>query len=112
MIIFATDWFYNLVEWTWWPESGHGYGFFSSVGGTPLFAVGGLTAIYRVYRKHTECHEGGCSKRGKYVIEGGVRCCDLHHPALDERPAEERGLVHKLHHAHVLHVADIRAPHP
>lgn len=94
----------NIFQWMWWPETGFGYAFFSSVGGTPLFALGGLTAIYRVYKKHVECHEDGCSRRGKYMIEGGVRCCDEHHPALDTRPFEERGFVHNLHIKHYKHL--------
>lgn len=92
------------IEWMYWPETDHGYAFFSSVGGTPLFAVGLFGGVYRIWKKHVECHEEGCSKRGKYVIEGGVRCCDLHHPALDDRPLDQRGHVHMLHLKHLEHV--------
>lgn len=83
------------IEWMWWPPTGHGYAFFSSVAG----ATGFFALI--LYWRHVECHEKGCHRRGKYVIEGGVRCCDLHHPALDERPHSERGHVHALHIAHL-----------
>lgn len=89
----------NGVEWMWWPPTAHGYAFFSSVAGATSFF--GIV----LYWKHVECHEPGCHRRGKYAIEGGVRCCDKHHPALDERPENERGHVHNLHVAHLRHVA-------
>ena len=81
-------------------------GSFSDVSEVTLLftALASAVTLYRTYRKHVECHEEGCKRRGKYVIEGGVRCCDEHHPALDERDVKDRGFVHKLHVAHLEHV--------
>lgn len=86
-------------------------GSFSDISEVTLIftAIASALTLYRTYRKHVECHEDDCSKRGKYVIEGGVRCCDDHHPALDERDEKDRGFVHKLHVAHLEHVDRQRA---
>lgn len=104
MLAAALPHFLHWFEALYWPESSRWYAFTSSVGSTfawPLWGFAATGFIYRVYRKHFECHEDGCRKHGKYVIEGGVRCCDLHHPALDERPEAERGHVHRLHAKHL-----------
>jgi hypothetical protein len=91
----------------WKPLEGLGYQFWSGIGSDfgQITLITGLIVVtvkaLRVYRKHTECHEDGCARHGKYVIEGGVRCCDLHHPALDKRPESERGHVHCLHALHL-----------
>lgn len=82
------------------PLSGNGYQAWSGIlGATAVFS--GFFVGWRLYKKHVECHEEGCSRRGKYVIEGGVRCCEAHHPALDEREHSDRGHVHRLHVAHL-----------
>lgn len=86
-------WYY-LVEWMWEPESGAGYAFFSSVAGATSFF--GIV----LYWKHVECHEPGCHRRGKFALPSGVRCCRHHHPDLDKRPEDQRGLVHDLHEKH------------
>lgn len=95
------------VSQLWWPESGRLYAFTSSVGSTFAWPLWGFVATgfaVRIYRKHFECHEEGCRRHGRYVVEGGVRCCDLHHPALDERPPGQRGRVHRVHAAHLDYV--------
>jgi hypothetical protein len=111
-----------LPTWLWHPfgQCGgthsevvrcHSYNFWSGIGSDiseitlVSIVVGGIIHAIRTYRKHTECHEERCSRHGKYVIEGGVRCCDVHHPALDERPHNGRGRVHALHIAHLEHMA-------
>jgi hypothetical protein len=43
--------------------------------------VAGFLATYRLYRKHTECHVEGCSKRGHPVHGTPYRACHEHHPA-------------------------------
>lgn len=92
-----------------------GYNFWSGIGSDiseiTLLASGTIALIaivrmvHKTYLRHFECHEDGCPRHGRYVLEGGVRCCDLHHPALDERPHTQRGHVHRLHLAHVQHLA-------
>lgn len=100
------------ISWLW--QNPDSYNFWSSGWGESLLEILKLGILFlllrplyrRVMRRFT-CHEVGCSNHGKYVIEGGVRCCDIHHPAQDMRPVSERGLVHRLHSSHVLHVAGL-----
>lgn len=86
----------------------HSYNFVSGIGSDisevalitgPLATI--ALVLWRKHVKRTECHEVDCHEHGKYVLEGGVRACDTHHPALDERPVDERGHVQALHVGHL-----------
>lgn len=92
----AFDLFYWLVEWMWWPESGHGYAFMSSVAGaTGFFAIGVI-----LYRR-MNCHESGCWRLGKHHVEGTPYVtCHKHHPTL---PGDRVKTGH-IHAAHIKHL--------
>lgn len=97
----------HSIEWMWWPESDHGYAFFSSVGGTPLFALGGFAAIYKVYRKHVECSVSECKRRGHVVHGTPYRACHEHHPGVEHKGREPITVehIHKAHRRHLRRTA-------
>jgi hypothetical protein len=89
------------------------YNYDSVSGVLPIMVTAlGFTGVLVTAWRRWNCHEAGCWRHGKYEIEGGVRCCDLHHPALDTRPVGKRGHVHALHTAHLAHVARHASPTP
>jgi hypothetical protein len=61
----------------WWSGAGSDLGEVTLV----TTAIVGLITALRIYRKHTECHVDGCSKRGHPVHGTPYRACHEHHPA-------------------------------
>lgn len=86
-----------LVIWheqVWWwaevhtgtvNESGPWYGFFSGFG-SDLSEVAILGAVLGAYRKHN-CHEKGCPRIGRHVVDG-TPWCNRHHEQAREKGAK------------------------
>ena len=67
-----------LFRWDtlWWPESGHGYAFWSSFGSCLMYA----SIFVLVYRK-LNCHVTGCHRLGLHHVRGTPYItCRKHHP--------------------------------
>lgn len=90
------------------------YNFWSGIGSDLAYVVTIGSAVlvgwrgYRHWRQLHECHEEGCKLLGTFQLPSGARACFLHHPHLDTRPVNERGLIHRLQ---LEHFADLHAPH-
>lgn len=50
--------------------------------------IAALLAIWRVYKRHTECHVATCKKHGHPVHCTPYRACHEHHPASEHEPDE------------------------
>lgn len=73
------------VPTLWHPLSGMGYQFWSGIAGATAAITGPFVtgvAVWRVYRRRTECHVEGCSKHGEPVHGTGYRACHKHHPGV------------------------------
>lgn len=80
-----------LFRWDafWWPETGHGYAFWSSFGS--CLAYFGIFGLW--YRKFN-CHVTGCKRLGFHHVNGTAYItCRKHHP-YDETTVEH---VHQAH---------------
>lgn len=91
---------HTLIEWMYWPESDHGYAFFSSVGGTPLFALGAFGSVAAVYRQHNCRAHWWCPLWGHHKVKGTTAVvCHVHHTHEHHRKLQAR---HKRKYAHRL----------
>lgn len=103
--------FLEPISQLWWPETNRMYAFFSSIGGTPLFALG----IFGFTWRHLNCHAPGCWRISRHHFtdpETGERhsLCKKHHP--DAQPKAHwwsRRRVHSLEYIHA-QIAKARAP--
>lgn len=83
--------FLEPVSWTWWPETGKGYAFFSSVGGTPLFALGAFGSIFAVYKQHNCKARWWCPMWGHNKVAGTTAAvCHVHHTVKHHRRLQRR----------------------
>jgi hypothetical protein len=79
------------------------YGFWSGFGSVipwALFSMGGIFAGVTLAFRHTNCHEKGCWRIGKYQLAGGeFKVCRYHHPDLKgEHPTlDHMRLRHRQH---------------
>lgn len=105
--LLATDWFYTLVEWMWWPQTGHAYAFFSSVGGTPLFALGAFGTIAAVYKQHNCKAHWWCPLWAHHKVNGTTASvCHIHHTAEHHRLLQihhRRNHPNRLSHGESIH---------
>jgi hypothetical protein len=89
------------------------YNFWSGIGSDLAYitTIGGAVFVgwrsYKHWRTLHVCHEEGCKLIGTFHLPSGARACVLHHPHLDTRPVNERGLIQKLQ---AKHLDDLHAP--
>lgn len=75
---------WHLIESLWWPQSGKGYAFTSSVGSD----LGELAVIGTIWHK-LNCHTRGCWRIGRQQVDGTTYVvCRKHHPADKPTPAD------------------------
>jgi hypothetical protein len=83
---------FTWVHSWWWPESGEGYAYFSSVGGCAILGTSALSGFALWYR-HVRCHD--CHRIGTHRIE--------HNIGVDSAGHVERGdsvaAGHQVYHA-------------
>lgn len=85
-VLLAWEPWHTLIEWSYWPESDRGYAFFSSVGGTPLFALGALGSIFAIYKQHNCKAHWWCPFWGHHDVKGTTDVvCHMHHTAAEHR---------------------------
>lgn len=67
----------HFVQSLYYPESGRGYAFFSSLG----YQIFGLPILALIYLRRNNCHQKGCPWIGRYpAVEGnGWHYCRRHH---------------------------------
>jgi hypothetical protein len=85
----------RYLQGLYYPESGRGYAFFSSLGPgiTSLAGVGVIAGMWR----RINCHEPRCWRVGRYHIGGGqFTVCARHHPG--GRPQHHH--ITAAHHNH------------
>jgi hypothetical protein len=80
------------------------YNFWSGVSGSFLVSVPAWTLAVLLFLRHHNCMERGCWRLGRFVLEGGVRSCEKHHPTFDERKPSQRGRVHLLQTRHLARI--------
>jgi hypothetical protein len=93
------QWFHQLF----WPETGQGYAFTSSLGST--FFIGSFFAL--AYRK-LNCHQDRCWRIGKHKVDGTPYItCKKHHPAIPAKiTADHIATAHSHHLASLSHHDD------
>jgi hypothetical protein len=93
----------RCLSYNFWSGIGSDLAYITTIGGALLVGW----RAYKRWRKVHECHEEGCKLLGTFLLPSGARACVLHHPHLDTRPPDERGLIHKLQ---LKHLEDLHGP--
>jgi hypothetical protein len=75
---------WHWIQLLWWPETGQGYAFTSSIG-SDLGELAIFGAIYGAWRKHS-CHTPHCWRIGRHIVNG-TPWCNKHH----ERARKDAG---------------------
>jgi len=96
------QWFHQLF----WPESGQGYAFTSSIGST--FFIGSFFAL--AYRKLV-CQTPWCLRIGHHQTASGHHLCRKHHPDLPNKKLSLEEL-HEFHRRAIAQGASSEYPGP
>lgn len=107
------NWLSHLLISTYWPETGHGYAFFSGPGSdiTEIAIVGGLIDVARRMVKH---HRQRSAQAERHHLERQATA-EAHHNALlhqaqrhHQQALDQAGAHHEALKAHI--AAAVRAP--
>lgn len=64
-----------------------------------FFSMGGIFAFVAIQFRHTNCHQKGCWRIGKFALAGGeYKVCGKHHPGFEgKHPSLEHIWASHLH---------------